>query len=194
MKRCWKTQKSAPGPAFGDASTEAKFAPFVLANRIPIEPGNYKLEIEIINRQAQQTFKGEADVAVGPRSRHRTAGPLVTTSVDRVARPDPFQPFQYFGVQFHPSVRHEVNHPDPLRLLFELHEPAGATADYQMEYIVAQLQDKDARRSIVEDVKHSRPRPGDARVAWLGNTNVGSRLGKRVLGDDVRRVFWVSAG
>ena len=39
-----------------------------------------------------------------------------------------------------------------------------------------------------------RPRPGDARVAWLGNTNVGSRLGKRVLGDDVRRVFWVSAG
>ena len=61
----------------------------------------------------------------------------MTTSVDRVARPNPFQPFEYFGVQFHPAARHEINHPDPLRLLFELHEPPGATANYQMEYIVA---------------------------------------------------------
>ena len=147
-------------PAFGDASAEAKFAPFVIASRIPIEPGAYKLTIEIINRQAQQTFKGEADVAAGPAKQASYSGPLITTSVDRVARPNPFQPFQYFGVQFHPSARHEVNHPDPLRLLFELHEPPGATADYQMEYIVAQLQDKDARRSITEDVKHSEFKDG----------------------------------
>jgi hypothetical protein len=147
-------------PAFADASTEAKFAPFVLANRVPVEPGNYKLEIEIVNRQAQQTFKGEADVTAGSTQQASYSGPLVTTSVDRVARPNPFQPFQYFGVQFHPSVRHEVNHPDPLRLLFEVHEPPGATADYQMEYIVAQLQDRDARRSIKEEVKHSEFKEG----------------------------------
>jgi hypothetical protein len=134
--------------AFADpSSADAKLAPFVIAGRIPIEPGTYKLMIEIANRQAQQTYKGEVEVALGDTNqgaaKHATfSGPLTTTSVDRVARPNPYQPFQYFGVQFHPSARHEVNHPDPLRLLFELHQPSGATADYQMEYTVASLQDK----------------------------------------------------
>ena len=110
-----------------------------MANRLPIEPGAYKLAIEVTNRQAQQTFKGEADVTAGPTKQVSFAGPLVTTLVDRVAHPSPLQPFQYFGVQFHPAARREVHHPDPLRLLFELHEPAGSTANYQMEYIVTQL-------------------------------------------------------
>ncbi len=147
--------------AFTDASAgDAKFAPFVIAGRLPIEPGAYKLVIEISNRQAQQTYKGEAEVTVGAATQATFAGPLVTTSVDRVARPNPFQPFQYFGVQFHPSVHHEVNHPDALRLLFEMHEPPGSTVDYQMEYLVAQVVDKDARRSITEDVKHSEFKDG----------------------------------
>ncbi len=88
------------------------------------------------------------------------AGPLVTTSVDRVARANPFQPFQYFGVQFHPAARHEINHPDPLRLLFELHEPPGATVDYQMEYIVTRLLEKEGRRSSTEDIPHSQFKDG----------------------------------
>lgn len=146
--------------AFSDASADGKFAPFVVASRIPIEPGAYKLTIEVANRQAQQTFRGEADVAAGPVKAASFSGPLVTTSVDRVARPNAFQPFQYFGVQFHPSAKHEVSHPDPLRLLFELHEPPGSTTDYQMEYIVASPQDKDSRRSITEDVKHSEFKDG----------------------------------
>jgi GWxTD domain-containing protein len=52
--------------AFSDTSADAKLAPFVIASRIPIEPGAYKLTIEISNRQAQQTFRGEANVAAGP--------------------------------------------------------------------------------------------------------------------------------
>jgi GWxTD domain-containing protein len=142
--------------AFADTPTsEKKFTPFVIAGRMPIEPGAYKLTIEVTNRQAQQTFKGEADVAAGPVTRPSFAGPLVTTSVDRVARPNPFQPFQYFGVQFHPAARHEINHPDPLRLLFELHAPPGSTDNYQMEYLVTHLQDKEGRRSSTEEIPHS---------------------------------------
>jgi len=146
--------------AFSDASPDGKFAPFVIASRIPLEPGAYKLAIELTNRQAQQTFRGEADAAAGPSKAASFSGPLITTSVDRVARPNPFQPFQYFGVQFHPSAKHEVNHPDPLRLLFEVHEPADSTADYQMEYIVASPQDKDARRSITDVVKNTEFKDG----------------------------------
>jgi len=147
-------------PAFSDPSPDAKFVPFMLSSRLPIEPGAYKLMIEITNRQAQQGFKGESEVTAGPVKQASFSGPLVTTSVDRVARPNSFQPFQYFGVQFHPSGRSEINHPEPLRLLFELHEPTGATVDYQMEYIVASLQDKDARRSITEAVPHSEFKDG----------------------------------
>lgn len=147
-------------PAFGDASPDAKFLPFVLASRLPIEPGAYKLEIEVTNRQAQQTFKGESEVSAGPVKEASFSGPLITTSVERVARPNPFEPFQYFGVQFHPSARHEINHPDPLRLLFEMHEPPGSTADYQMEYMIASLDDKESRRSSVENVPHSEFKDG----------------------------------
>ena len=156
-----KTSEERAYTAFDDTPAgEKKFAPFLVADRLPIEPGTYKLAVEVTNRQAQQTYKGEADVAVGPSKQASFSGPLVTTSVDRVARPNPFQPFEYFGVQFHPAARHEINHPDPLRLLFELHEPAGATANYQMEYIVAQSLDKDGRRTSTEEIPQSEFKDG----------------------------------
>jgi GWxTD domain-containing protein len=147
--------------AFEDTPAgEKKFAPFVLAGRIPIEPGSYKLAIEISNREAQQAYKGEIEVSAGTGTHAGLSGPLVTSSVDRVARANPFQPFQYFGVQFHPAARHQINHPDPLRLLFELHEPAGSTADYQIEYIVTRLLEKEGRRSIIDDAPHSEFKDG----------------------------------
>jgi GWxTD domain-containing protein len=148
-------------PAFDDTPAgQKKFTPFLIASRIPIEPGAYKLNVEVTNRDAQQTYKGEADVTAGPTQQASFSGPLVTTSVDRVARPNPFEPFQYFGVQFHPAARHEINHPDPLRLLFELHQPAGSTSDYQMEYIVTRLLEKEGRRSSTEEVPHSEYKDG----------------------------------
>ncbi len=141
-------------------AADKKFTPFMVGNRIPVEPGKYKLVVEVSNKQAQQTFKGEADVSAGPAARAFLSGPLMTTSVDRVARPNPFQPFEYFGVQFHPAMRHEISHPDPMRLLFEIREPAGATADYQVEYIVARPLDKDGRRSSIDDVPQSQFKDG----------------------------------
>ncbi len=147
--------------AFEDTPSGVKqFAPFLVAGRIPIEPGAYKLMVEVTNRDAQQTYKGEAAVTAGPSKQASFSGPLVTTSVDRVARPNPFQPFEYFGVQFHPAARHEINHPDPLRLLFELHEPPGATANYQMEYIVTPLLEKEGRRTSTEEIPHSQFKDG----------------------------------
>lgn len=147
-------------PAFPTAADDAKFAPFVLASRLPIEPGSYKLEIQIDNHGSQQSFKGEveADDTLAPKASF--TGPLLTTSAERVARPGPFQPFQYFGVQFHPSTRQEAVRSEPLRLLFEFHEPAGAAADYQMEYVFANLDDKADRRTLTEDVPHSEFKDG----------------------------------
>jgi GWxTD domain-containing protein len=147
--------------AYEDTPSGVKqFAPFLVAGRLPIEPGAYKLLVEVTNREGQQTYKGETTVAVGPSKEASFSGPLVTTSIDRVARPNPFQPFEYFGVQFHPAARHEINHPDPLRLLFELHEPPGATANYQMEYIVSPPLERDGRRTSTEEIPHSQFKDG----------------------------------
>jgi GWxTD domain-containing protein len=137
-----------------------KFAPFLVANRLPLEPGAYKLAVEVTNREAQQTYKGETEVAAGPSPKPSFSGPLVTTSVDKVAHPNPFQPFEYFGMQFHPAARHEINHPDPLRLLFELHAPPDSTADYQMEYIVSPPLETGGRRSSTEEIPHSQFKDG----------------------------------
>lgn len=147
--------------AFDDsAAGEKKFAPFAVAGRLPIEPGSYKLMVDIANRATQQTFKGETAITAGPAKQPSFAGPLVTTSVERVSRPNPFQPFEYFGIQFHPAARHQINHPDPLRLLFEVHSPPDATGDYQLEYIVTNLFDKNGRRTITEEVPQSQFKDG----------------------------------
>jgi GWxTD domain-containing protein len=139
--------------AFDEVAGEKKFQPFQIANRLPIEPGSYKLSVEVTNREAGQTYKSEVSVSVGPATKPSFSGPLVVASIDRVAHPNPLQPFQYFGVQFHPAARHEVNHPEPMHLLLELHQPAGATSGYQLEYVVANFQDTTGRRSTLDDVR-----------------------------------------
>ncbi|HUO30017.1 MAG TPA: GWxTD domain-containing protein [Bryobacteraceae bacterium] len=137
-------------PAFDESK---KFQPFLIGNRLPIEPGSYKLEIQVTNRDAGQTFKGETAVTAGPTDRPSFSGPLVAGSIDRVARPNPFQPFEYFGVQFHPAPRHEVYHPEPMHLLFEIHRPAASTSGYQLEYTVANFHDTAGRRTVTDEVK-----------------------------------------
>lgn len=139
--------------AYAAFDADKKFQPFLIANRLPIEPGSYKLAVEVTNRDAGQTFKGETDVTAGPTNKPSFSGPLVSGSIDRVARPNPFQPFEYFGVQFHPAARHEVHHPEPMHLLFELHQPMASTPGYQLEYIVANFQDTAGRRTITDEVK-----------------------------------------
>ena len=139
--------------AYTAFDADKKFQPFLIANRLPIEPGSYKLSVQVTNRDAEQTFKGETDVTAGPTNKPSFSGPLVAGSIDRVARPSSFQPFEYFGVQFHPAARHEIHHPEPMHLLFELHQPMASTSGYQIEYIVANFQDKVGRRTITDDVK-----------------------------------------
>jgi GWxTD domain-containing protein len=142
-------------PAYATAADDAKFAPFVLAGRLPLEPGAYKLEIELANHDNQQSFRGEVEAENAPAKTASFSGPLLTTSAERVARPGAFDPFQYFGVQFHPSTRQEAVRIEPLRLLFEIGEPAGTATDYQIEYVFASLEDKADRRTLTEDVPQS---------------------------------------
>jgi GWxTD domain-containing protein len=141
-------------PAAGQNATDKKFQPFVIANRIPIEPGVYKLTVEITNREAGQTFRGEQKLAVGGGNQVSMAGPLLVSSVEQAARPDALTPFQYFGVQFEPAAQRVFSHQNPLRLLFELRSPA-ADQNFQLEYVLANTHNREARRSFTEEVGHT---------------------------------------
>jgi GWxTD domain-containing protein len=135
------------------AYSEGKeFAPFVVANRIPIEPGVYKLSVDITNRDAGRTYKGDVKVTVGTAKQIAITGPLLAASIEKAEKPDPLAPFQYFGVQFHPAVQRVFGHRNPLRMLFELRETSGISRDYQIEYILANTHDREARRSLSDPV------------------------------------------
>ncbi|MBZ5609353.1 MAG: GWxTD domain-containing protein [Acidobacteriia bacterium] len=142
-------------PALSQNGGEKKFQPFAVTNRIPIEPGAYKFTVDITNRDAGRTYKGEQKIVVGAGSQVTLAGPLLANAIDKVARPDALAPFQYFGVQFHPALERTFHPQEPLRLLFELQQPSGSARDYQVEYVVAHLHNRDSRRTISEDVPAS---------------------------------------
>lgn len=137
--------------AFDGPTKERKLQPFLLAGRLPIVPGSYGFEIQIVNRAAGRSFKGEQKVTVGPCKGICVSGPLVASSVSKVVRPDPFAAFQYYGVQFHPAAARRLVPQEALRLLFELHQAAGSTADYDLEYVLANTHDREARRVIADE-------------------------------------------
>src|ERR1700730_4839914 len=68
------------------ASSDRKFQPFVIANRLPVEPGTYKLTVDITNREAGQTYKGEQKFVVGGGDQVTMAGPLLVSSVEKATR------------------------------------------------------------------------------------------------------------
>jgi len=135
----------------GQNSTDKKFQSFVIANRLPVEPGSYKLTVEITNREAGRSYKGEQKFTAGGGNQISLAGPLLVSSVEQATRPDALTPFQYYGAQFEPAAQRVFSHQSPLRLLFELRTPA-ADQDYQLEYMLANLRNREARRSITDEV------------------------------------------
>lgn len=140
-----------------DASGNEKFQPFELGNRVPLVPGDYKLEIQITNRDTSRTYKGEQKITAGPGKQIAVTGPLLASSVSRVARPDAATPFQYFGIQFHPASRRKLIRREPLRLLFELQEKAGATRqEYQIEYVLAHIHEREFRHTLTDSVTPDR--------------------------------------
>jgi GWxTD domain-containing protein len=137
--------------AFDGSPKERKLQPFLIAGRLPIVPGSYGFEIQIVNRTAGRSFRGEQKITVGPCKGICISGPLVASSVSKVVRPDPFAAFQYYGVQFHPVAARRLVPQEALRVLFEVHQAPGSTADYDLEYVLASTHDREARRVITDE-------------------------------------------
>ena len=146
-------------PAFEVSGAEKIFKPFQIANRLPVVPGKYKLEVELHQKQSGKSFHGTQNIVVGSPGALSINGPLLVSSVQQSAHPDGATPFQFFGAQFHPSARRQFSNDTPMRVLFQLDAPPPV-ADYDVEYLVAHAQVREARRTVTDTIRASQFRDG----------------------------------
>jgi GWxTD domain-containing protein len=143
-------------PAFENAEANSTLKPFLLATRVPINPGKYKLETEVVNREAGRSYKGERLIMVGEEpGKVSLLGPLMAGSAQKAANPDTRTAFQYFGVQFVPMANRPFSPRDPLRMLFEVRAPTGDNKNYKLEYMLAHNSNRQMRRNLTEVVQGS---------------------------------------
>jgi GWxTD domain-containing protein len=146
-------------PAFEATDGQKRFKPFQIAGRIPVIPGKYRLDVELHQNDSGKSFRGFQNLVVAGTDTVSISGPLLVSSVEQVSKPDGATPFQYFGSQFHPAVRRQFTSESQCRVLLQLTAPAPS-ADYEIEYVLAHTQLRDARRTITETVHASQFRNG----------------------------------
>jgi GWxTD domain-containing protein len=134
----------------GFVGNPPSFQPFMLANRIPITPGHFVLELSIVNPSTGKRFSQSQKIVVPGRSEMSLAGPLLVGSGERVEKPDSSRAFQYFGVQFHPTPGSEFAEGTNVRALFEIRQPPEHITDLQAEYILASIHDRSSRQTITD--------------------------------------------
>jgi GWxTD domain-containing protein len=146
-------------PAFEATDGQKRFKPFQIAGRIPVIPGKYRLDVELHQNNSGKSFRGFQNIVVAGTDAVAISGPLLVSSVEQVAKPDGATPFQYFGSQFHPAARRQFTAESQCRVLLQLTAPVPP-ADYEIEYVLAHTQLRDARRTITETVHASQFRNG----------------------------------
>jgi len=144
-------------PAFEESGEGRKFHPFQIANRLPLVPGSYLLEVQVNNRKGGRSYKAERKFVVVPPGKAALTGPLLAAAVEAVGRPDPITPFQYFGAQFRPAADRRFASRDPLRTLFQIQ---ASPADYEVEYVVANTQVREQRRTFADHIAASEFKDG----------------------------------
>lgn len=131
------------------AYEQARFRPFLLARRIPVVPGRFRLEMDVVNREASRSRKAERLIEAG---RATLSEPILIQSARSVGSEAAGTPFRYFGVQFVPAVSRVYTPRDPLLVLFQIQASGSEERAYDLEYLLAHTRDRDQRRTFAESV------------------------------------------
>ena len=140
-------------PAFEKTDSGKTFVPFEVANRLPIVPGEYKLEVNLVNPVAGKSYKGVFPVSLRTPQEIQLHGPLLAAEAARTEHPDGFTPFEYYGVQFHPSAERTFTPRSSLTVLYELEQAAANGAGCVVEYTLASVADRESRRSFSDKIE-----------------------------------------
>lgn len=146
--------------AFEKTDSGTAFRPFLLAGRLPAVPGEFKLQVELANREMGKTYHGERQFAVEDPDQVSVSEPLLAGSAQRASLPDATTPFQFFGTQFVPVRARQVNAGASLLALFQIQAPTGGVATYEIDYLVANVQVRDQRLTFHDTVPISEFREG----------------------------------
>jgi len=138
--------------AFDHGPSGAVFQPFQVANRLPIQPGDYRLEVDVVNQQTGKSFRGVVPVLVKPPEDLALRGPLLAGEVDKVERPDSFTPFEYYGVQFYPSAEGVFLTRNSLTVLYDLEEPPTGPSGCVVDYMLASTIDRSSRKMLSDTI------------------------------------------
>jgi GWxTD domain-containing protein len=125
------------------AYESGRFRPFLLAWRVPVSPGRYRVQMEVIHREASRSWSAERTIAPGQSS---ISEPLLSLGAGAVAQSDTARPFQYFGAQFVPSAERVFA---PAGSLLAVTQLRSMTAnDLEIEYLLAHNHDRAQRKTI----------------------------------------------
>jgi GWxTD domain-containing protein len=136
------------GEAVYPAYESGVFQPFLLARRIPLAPGKYRLQVEVVNRAAGRSWKYERVVAAGGAALTES---LLVRSAEAARRADSDTPFQYFGARFVPAVERVFSPRDSLRALFQVFADRPGS-NYELDYVVAHVQDRGSRKTYTDTI------------------------------------------
>jgi GWxTD domain-containing protein len=134
------------------AYEQGRFRPFLLARRIPVVPGRFRLEMDVVNREAGRSRKAERLIEAG---RATLSEPLLVQAARSVGPGAPETPFRYFGIQFVPAVGRVFTPSDSLVVLFQIQASGREERAYDLEYLLANTRDRDQRRTFTESVPGS---------------------------------------
>ncbi|HWE53479.1 MAG TPA: GWxTD domain-containing protein [Bryobacteraceae bacterium] len=146
--------------AFRAFGADGLFRPFQVAGRLPVMPGSYTLEFRITDHQKSRVYLGEKKFTVGQSGVAGVAGPLFFAAAKQVEKPDGAAPFQYFGAQFDPLAGDEQVRTEPLRVLYALEVPKQTPQEYTIEYLIAHVVDREARKVVKETIQPAAFRDG----------------------------------
>jgi hypothetical protein len=134
------------------AYQQGRFRPFLLARRIPVVPGRFRLEMDVVNREASRSWKAERRIEAG---RATLSEPILIQSARSVGPEAAETPFRHFGVQFVPAVGRVFTPRDSLLVLFQIQASESEERAYDLEYLLAHTRDRDQRRTFTESVPGS---------------------------------------
>ena len=138
-------------PAYQDS---AAFSPLEIAGRLPVIPGKYQLEVEVVNHKTGHSYRDQESFTVPANGQESwISGPLLADSISSVPHPSPTVPYQYFGFQFHPLFRLESAAHRKLSVLFQVYQPEPSDGD--VEYVLANVAQREARIIVSEHVQAS---------------------------------------
>lgn len=139
------------------AYENGQFRPFLIARRLPLAPGRYRMETEVVNRNAGRSRNAVKSIHAGAST---LTEPLLASLVQRVNGPGQGTPFVFYGIQFVPSAERIFTPRDALHALFQIQVKPESNTDYEIDYILAHATDRSVRRTWTDAVTRDEFRNG----------------------------------